>query len=342
MVRNDPARTAPGLNLYSSGHRSQALLMRMDGTVVHTWQADFLDAFPEHAELLQHQSAHSWRRVALLPDGSLLAIWEGLGIAKLTPDSRIAWASLNRAHHDLEPLPNGNLLVLTRIPHARPDGPPILEDFVAELDRDGRELRRVSVLRALERSPHAELDVVQPDWHTGDLLHTNALHLLDDRASRANHAMTAGRLLISSRNQDLIAVLDLNEQAVVWAASGPWSRQHDVEITPSGRLMLFDNQGPGEGRSRVLILDPADPERILWTWPPRPEVPFHSEVLGAAQELPNGNLLITESTRGRALEVTPRGEVVWDFHNPETARGRYVAAIYEMIRVPTEAAAFAR
>ncbi|HJP05426.1 MAG: hypothetical protein QGG67_07840 [Gammaproteobacteria bacterium] len=33
--------------------------------------------------------------------------------------------------------------------------------------------------------------------------------------------------------------------------------------------------------------------------------------------LPNGNTLITESDRGRLLEVSPAGEIVWEYVNPD-------------------------
>ena len=49
---------------------------------------------------------------------------------------------------------------------------------------------------------------------------------------------------------------------------------------------------------------------------------FFSAVQGAAQALPNGNVLVTESTKGRVFEVTRDGEIVWEFWNPDrTAAG---------------------
>lgn len=332
-----------GVGLYSSGHRPHAALIGMDGTVLHTWESTFLDAFPERTELLEHRSAHTWRRVALLPDGSLLAIHEGLGLVKLDRNSRVVWATLNHAHHDLEVLENGHIWVLTRMARPQDAGPPILEDFVAELGPDGRELRRISVLRALNDSAFHDLLGREPEWRTGDLLHTNALHRLNGSAAAANPAFQAGRWLISSRTQGFLAVLDAKTETVVWATRGTWSRQHDAEITATGRLLLFDNRGLGSAHSRVLALDPAESaERVVWSFDGWPGSPLHSDVLGAAQELPNGNVLITESTRGRAIEIAPDGRIVWDFHNPQTAEGKYVAAIFEMLRLPVSAAAFLR
>ena len=65
---------------------------------------------------------------------------------------------------------------------------------------------------------------------------------------------------------------------------------------------------------------------------------FYSHFKGAAQRLPNGNTLITESTRGRAVEVTPAGEIVWEFYNPHRAgeNGELVANLCELVRLGPE------
>ena len=44
--------------------------------------------------------------------------------------------------------------------------------------------------------------------------------------------------------------------------------------------------------------------------------PFWSNVRGDQQRLANGNTLITESEGGRIFEVSPDGEIVWEFINP--------------------------
>ena len=43
---------------------------------------------------------------------------------------------------------------------------------------------------------------------------------------------------------------------------------------------------------------------------------MYSLVRSCQQQLPNGNVLITESDRGRLLEVTRAGEIVWEYWNP--------------------------
>ena len=45
---------------------------------------------------------------------------------------------------------------------------------------------------------------------------------------------------------------------------------------------------------------------------------FFSDHAGGVQRQPNGNTLICEAVNGRVFEVTPGGEIVWDWVNPFT------------------------
>jgi|GEM_PF-713911 len=61
---------------------------------------------------------------------------------------------------------------------------------------------------------------------------------------------------------------------------------------------------------------PADP---AWTYSEGPDGSFFSPIVSSVQRLPNGNTLIGEGSTGRALEVTPAGEIVWEYVNPVDA-----------------------
>ncbi len=91
-----------------------------------------------------------------------------------------------------------------------------------------------------------------------------------------------------------------------------------------------------EGYSRVLELDPISGAE-LWSWAPEPPETFFSVFCGSATRLAGGNTLVTESCNGRALEITPDGQVVWAFISPHRAgkEGELVAALFEVTRLPT-------
>ena len=336
---NDPARAWSGLNFYTSGHAPEALLVDMQGKPLHRWHYKFLDAFPDFPEAWLTEGAEFWRRAHLYENGDVLAIFEGLGLIKLDASSKLLWASPLRAHHDLEVLPNGDIVVLTRRAHMRPHldpEKPILEDFITVLDANGKDKRSVSLLAALERSDFS--DLWQPNLRLfGDVFHTNTVSVLDGRLESKLPGFRAGNVLVSLLVPDLIAVVDLDAEQVVWAARGSFRHQHDPKLLGNGRLLLFDNRG-ADPYSRVLELDPLDLERVEWSYAGSAERPFFSATCGSAERLPNGNTLITESDAGRAFEVTPDGETVWEFVNPHRAgdAGELVATLFELLRLPPD------
>jgi hypothetical protein len=165
----------------------------------------------------------------------------------------------------------------------------------------------------------------------GDLFHTNALKILDGTLSDRLPAFRRGNLLISLRELDTVAVVNPRDKRVEWALSGLWQAQHEPVLLRNGRLLVFDNLGRS-GESRVIELDPLT-QVVAWQYGGGADEPFASWKLGAAQRLPNGNTLITESTAGRAFEVTPAGRIVWEFLNPARAgRDRQLIAALNEVR----------
>jgi hypothetical protein len=99
----------------------------------------------------------------------------------------------------------------------------------------------------------------------------------------------------------------------------------------NGHILIFDN-GVRRQYSRVLELDPVV-KAIVWEYVAEPREDFYSYTRGSAQRLANGNTLISESDNGRVFEVTPEGEVVWRWLNPDTREGR-PKIVYRMLRLP--------
>jgi len=334
---HDAERVASGLNLVVSGHRPHAALMDMDGNVVHEWQLDFQTAWPGREISPDVTGDEYWRRVLLLDDGGIVAIYEGLGIVRLGRHSELIWAREGGYHHDLERTPDGGFCVLDREARLVPRisrKHPVLEDFVAYLDADGNVIRRFSLLEAFEQSSFASM-LVGMDWG-GDIFHTNTLELLDGRLAGKSPAFRGGNLLISVLMLDTIAVVDPDTETVVWALTGMWRQQHQPTILPDGSMLVFDNKA-GTETSEVLELDPFS-QAVAWSYRGTPARPFYSETCGSNQRLPNGNTLITESDNGRAFEVTPEGTTVWEYINPNHAGpdGEYIATLFEVVRLPSE------
>src|SRR5439155_12536962 len=142
----------------------------------------------------------------------------------------------------------------------------------------------------------------------GDILHTNSVQVLDSRLADKFPQFKPGQVLISLRNLNAIAVLDLDEEKVVWAARGIWRGQHDAQFLDNGRILIFDNNG-SEKTSRVLEYDP---QQQSYPWVYESDPPSICSERGMCQRLPNGNTLMVDSIHGIITEVTHEDkEVVW-------------------------------
>jgi len=331
----DERLASSGLNLVVSGHRPWAALMDMRGRLVHEWQLPFAEAWPGREAPPDATGDEYWRRVHLLPDGGLIAIYEGLGIVRLDRDSRLVWAIEGGFHHDIAPRDEGGFYALDREAKIIPRisrREPVLEDYVAVVGEDGTVGRRFSLLEAFERSPYAPI-LARMDW-TGDLFHTNTIEVLDGSLSDRSPAFREGNLLISVLMLDTVAVVDPESETVVWALTGLWRQQHQPTMLSGGRMLVFDNKA-GPSVSEVVELDPFTQE-VFWSYRGGPGRPFYTETCGSNQRLPNGDTLITESDNGRAFEVTPDGRIVWEYVNPHRAgpADEFIATLFEVVRMP--------
>jgi len=335
----DSERASAGLNLYVSGHAPEAALMDMDGHVLHTWHHDLYDIWPDFEKPKgKYRGDEFWRRAYLLPNGDLLAIHDYIALVRLDKDSNIVWARRVRHHHDLDVSPDGLIYALKAetkvLPRINDEDIPIVEDFVSVLDPDGNEVRAVSILEAFENSSYRCLLDNMPRY--GDLFHTNTVEVLDGAHADRSAIFAKGNVLVSILKLDTIAILDMEQERIVWAMTGLWRRQHQPTLLPSGNMLVFDNRGH-DGRSKVIEFDPLT-QQVAWTYSDGPETPFFSLLCGSCQRLPNGNTLITESDRGRAFEVTPDNTIVWEFYNPHRAgeQNELIATLFELTRLPAD------
>jgi hypothetical protein len=337
VTASEPTRFFAGLNFFTSGHAPEAILMDMNGRVLHRWRKDFDDVWPGRPTS-KRMNAEYWRRAHLYANGDVLAIFEGLGLLKLDRDSNLIWANDLQAHHDLQVAENGDIFVLERRAHIVPrisENEPILEDFLTILGPDGSRRRSVSLLEAFERSDFRSV-LEARERPTGDIFHTNSVEILDGSVANQHPAFAAGNLLTAMNAMAVIAVVDLREEKVTWVRKLDHSGVHDPGILPNGNLLVFENRRDIEA-SRVAETSLKSTD-AAWYYDGASANPFFSKTCGAAQRLGNGNTLITESDGGRALEIAPDGEVVWEFYNPHRAggQGQFIATLLDLERLPAD------
>jgi outer membrane protein assembly factor BamB len=284
----------------------------------------------------------------LRPNGDLLVISKGNYIARLNWHSKPLWKQKLAAHHDLTVAPDGNIYVLTHHLNRYPfDGVkiPIVDDYIVVVSPEGKVLRRTALFPLLRRFVDPQrLAVIKSEIHKGrpvgsltrenapsDTTHTNSIQVLENAIPEI---APAGAVLLSVREINRIVILDSALTEVLWSyGEGTLEEQHHATLQQSGNITIFDN-GVIKKRSRLLEINPHT-QKIVWSFV---KPGFYTRLRGAMQKLPNGNVLATESDKGHVFEITPEGEEVWAFSNPDTrdTSGNTEAPgiIYRMMRYP--------
>ncbi len=309
VTRHDPSRAEPGYNLYTLRPLCAAELVDMSGALLHRWSGE---------------SCKTWNRSVLLPNGDLLVVGDDLRgpfLMRLDWSGEIVWKQDLEAHHDVEVTPANVLLVLTHdVRPAMVDGREarIRDDYLTLLDQSGALLERRSLFDLITAEHADVLEWVRPrEGHlSSDLLHSNSAEWMDQEHLFGTDALYAdNHVLVSFRHQDMVAIFDWDEEQMVWWwGKGELLGPHDATLLESGSILIFDN-GLGRDWSRLVEVDPRTDE-IVWEYRAEEPESFYSGALGAAQRLSNGNTLVAHSSRGRAFEVTPDGDIVWEFFVP--------------------------
>lgn len=322
-----------GYTLYWGRNEGRANLIDMAGAVVHEWT---------------YADGGIWHHADMLPNGNILALVNDGGgyspkvnirrrLVELDWDSRLVWWDPVHAHHDARRLANGNTLTAAhdRAQYRHISPKVLIYDYIEEIAPDNRvvwEWHAAAHVDELE----ALVDLVRRDWQ-GDWPHINTVEELPDTPlGRQDGRFRAGNILVSARHLHCIWIIEKTTGRIVWAwGPGEILGQHQPTMLANGNILLFDNghgNAPDEdcGHSRVIEIEPAA-GRIVWQYAADPPEAFWTPIGSGQQRLPNGNTLICAMNWdqvGRIFEVTPDGEIVWEFWDPEGQ------ALYRATRYP--------
>jgi len=326
----------PGYTLVTSLPNGRATLYDMAGQELASWADPVGDD-------------ERWSRAEILQGGDVLCLSPKSDVLiRLGFDGKLVWRLPMEVHHDGIELPDQRLLVLTRAFRIIPAIDPVrrsVDNLLTILGPDGGRREEHSLYDLLTNEPRV-LEVTRPPGlenlppgYNIDPMHANTVFWVADPELQAkNPLFRPGRVLVTFRYLDSVALLDLEERRCVWAwGKGQVEGPHDAKILPDGHVLLLDNGYDRRGWSRVVEMDPLT-GAVVWEYrAPRPE-DFHTSGRGTVQGLPNGNVLVGNSNAGEAFEVTRAGEVVWRFLNPlrdeSGARG-----VLRVERYPAEALA---
>ncbi len=361
VVLHDPKRSFEGVNLFSC--KGGAYFVDMKGRVLDVW--DF-PGFPYgyHSEAVELNGEISLLALA----GEKERKARSRSLLKLDQNSQIIWSHDAICHHDLDAYQDA-VYVLSKKKKSLDYSIVIWDDYITKLDSQGRVEKKLSVYQLLSNSQpefknklskklaslrrqkqknkvnqviyrakrkvvrlFKKLKKISPRPKRGaeveDIFHPNTLELAD----KDSGVIKKGQALICLRNFHQIAIVDLEEEAIVWTwGEAELDQPHNPSLLDNGNILIFDN-GASRRYSRIIELNPLT-KKIVWEYKADPQEEFFSEHRGGAQKLPNGNILITESDRGRVFEITPEGDLVWEFLNPVFDSLNQRGHIYRMIRL---------
>ncbi len=376
-----------GYTLINPTNNKKAFLLDNCGRVVNTWESQYAAAHTMYLEP-NGQLVRTNLLVNTIVDGGG---GSGGGVEILDWDSRVLWSyTYNtdkvRQHHDIQVMPNGNILILAwevktsaeaiaagRNPALIPDGQvwpehlvevrPIVPnggEIVWEWHAWDHLVQDFDNTKANfgEVGNHPELidlnftTVGQKDW-----IHSNAI----------DYNPQLDQIIISAHSFNEIWVIDhgLNSSQAASHSGGRYNKggdllyrwgnpiayrqgtgadtkllaQHNPHWIPQGLpnqgKIIYFNNGPNRFYSSVEIISPPvnpngsynleanayGPSAPDMTYTSSPESAFFSRIMGSAQVMPNGNLIIGSSLQGRTMEINSSNQIIWEYKSPITSLG---------------------
>lgn len=356
------------------------------------------------------EAVHEWaleqptsQEPFLLEDGSLIVqttaeapLMEMFGqvggvagrVERIGVDGDLLWAfeyagETYQQHHDIEVLPNGNILLIAwevlpaedalaagMRPELLPENGTIWPDQIVEIEpTSGEVVWTWRVWDHLVQDTDPELPnygVVSEHPERIDVNFVGLRRLGDWQHSNAlDYNPELDQILISVRHFSEIWVIDHSTTAeeargdsggrsgqggdLLYRWGNPETyqggtaegrvlfAQHDAQwIEPglpgAGNILIFNNGDELADRlfsDALEIVPPLDeagnyvrtesglaPAAIVWEYHTTPVADLFAPYVSSVQRLANGNTLIVNGTAGQMLEVTPDGDLAWEYLNP--------------------------
>ena len=235
-----------------------------------------------------------------LANGNLLVVStnpDGTNVFELNPDTQeVLWEQHLDMHdtHDVDMLPNGNLLIANM--RNWNESAERSDDRVVVYNRTTDEV--VWEWQFRNHYPKSTDGGFADDW-----THVNDVDRIDN-----------GSYLLSPRNFDQAIVVNRSTKEITRRLGSDGN--HSV---------LFEQHNPDwlvseAGNPTILVADSENDRVVEYALRDGEWVETWSVGSGQlswprdADRLPNGNTLITDSLNHRVIEVTPQGEIVWEYY----------------------------
>ena len=242
-------------------------------------------------------------------------------------NQNVLWRGKMVNHHHIHRRQNGNFIFLAfEMRKSEKHSNNIIgSDIIVEVDSKSN--RIVWMWRMLDHIMPETQERNLRDWS-----HCNTIE----------EDVTGRYLYLSARNLNSIFKIDTKTQEIIWrlGEKGDFKmmkedlfyHQHSPELQSNGNILLFDNgRVRDRSYSRAIELEIDEDSmkaKSVWKW--GKEINLFTPIWGDADRLENGNTLLTFGTRthpnkSRLIEVTDRGEIVWDLELFPSGWGMYRA-----------------
>ncbi len=384
-----PWQSYDGYNLIFPHNQPNVYLLDNCGQIVHVWEDDTNWRPGNTAYLRADGTLVKAKRDATVTDD---AIWAGGGgeIIEIRDwDNNVIWTytmndSINRLHHDIAPMPNGNILALawefkteeeslqagrdtatTAQDELWPDWVfeinPNTDEIVWEWHSWDHLIQDFDSTKSNFGVVSEEVGLIDvnfdthdghPDWHHGNSLDYNAeldqimisipyfneFWIIDHTTTTAEAAGHTGGL--SGKGGDLMyrwgnpatyQAGDSTDQKLYFQHDAHWELDFLDPTHPHyGKIGVFNNRVGADFSQANILTSPWDmyswsytydepyygPQNFDETFQHPTPTELYSTGLSSVQCLPNGNTLITSGRFGYSFEMTPSGQIVWEYKTP--------------------------
>ena len=335
VIAHHPDRMSPGLTLINGIGPNETLFVHLvdeQGRTQQSWSLDWNRIWPHPTHLSKAETPANGHGVLSLgavvsENGDLTFNFEHLGMVQLDVCGRVKWKLPRQSNHSLFRDEAGNFWTqevidrTTPLPGLQNYKLPFEEHFVLEVSPTGKILRELSVIQLLRKNEYNGLLFMKSEdtWSTavtGDPLHITSIDVFP--ATMKSGLFKAGDILLSLNAINTVVVFDPETQVVKATLTGRFLRQSDADFVDGDTISIFDNHNISSdrvnGSSRIIEHSfKTGKERVLFEGDP--SHPFYTPIMGRHELLPNGNMLVTEGTKGRVLEIDPKGVIAWEYFN---------------------------
>jgi len=335
------AAQAPGHRLVAPVSSTRTLLFDASGELVHTWPGEHKPGMSAYLR----ENGNLLRSFVSREDPGALS-GTGGGVQELSIEGELVWeyrldSGGLLAHHDIEPLANGNVLLIAWEELTREEAlaagrdpartrEPFLPDRIVEVRPTGpRSGEIVWSWRVLDHLDAIPIDF-PPERIAGELNHINGI----------DHDPLTNWIAVAACFQDEVWIIERPSGELIQRFGHPRAHggegeqelffPHAPRFVPRAgelpNLLVFSNLS--KPTSRVIELELASVSgaapRSVWSY----AAPgFDSNYMASAERLPGGSTLICSSMQLRVFEIDVAGELVWEI-GPERLEGYPFHATY--------------